>query len=196
MRAFPSASASRQPIGQAAVETAERIELGVQRAAIVRWFLARLGASLAVGLCLAAVPSTHTSSAPEHPVPPASSAPAGNLASSVPTASISPVDGLPPALELGHYYELALHVWVAGRQPETFATVTLAGADRSACFMEAVPAGTIATLRCTVDPARVGVAGLRVRVVGAAVNEVPVATTFDHSVVPTNHPVVATGSSE
>jgi hypothetical protein len=162
----------------------------------VRWFLAWLGAGLAIGLCLAAVPSTHSSSAPEHPVPPATRAPAGNVALSVPTASISPVDGLPPVLELGHHYELAVRVWVAGRQPKTFATVTLAGADRSACVVKAVPAGTIATLRCTVDPVGAGVAGLRVRVVVAAVNQVAVVATFHHSVAPTGHPVVATGSSE
>jgi hypothetical protein len=122
-------------------------------------------------------------------MPRAVSAPAGNVALSVPTASISPVDGLPAVLERGHHYELAVHVWVAGRQPETIATVTLAGADRSACAVKVVPAGTIATLRCTVDPTRVGVAGLNVSVVVGAANEMPVVATFDH-------PVVATGSSE
>jgi hypothetical protein len=169
----------------------------------VRWFLARLAAALSVGLCLAAVPSTHTSSVPERPMPPAPSTPAGNVALSVPTASISPVDGLPAVLELGHHYELAVHVWVAGRRPKTFATITLAGADRSACVLKAVPAGTIATLRCTVDPTRVGVAGLNVSVVVGAVNGVPVVATFSHAIVPTNgpvvpstHPAVATGSSE
>ncbi|HTC70774.1 MAG TPA: hypothetical protein VK662_14485, partial [Acidothermaceae bacterium] len=85
---------------------------------------------------------------------------------------------------------------VAGHQPKTFAIVTLAGADRSACAVKAVPAGTVATLRCTVDPTRVGTAGLHVSVVVAAPNEVPVVATFDHGVVSTTHPVVATGSSE
>ncbi len=162
----------------------------------MRWFLARLAAALSVGFCLAAVPSTHTSSVPERPMPPATSAPTGNVVLSVPTASIAPVDGLSPVLEVGHHYELAVHVWVAGRQPKTIATVTLAGADRSACAVKVVPAGTIATLRCTVDPTLVGVAGLNVSVVVGAANEVPVVATFDHSVVSTDHPAVATGSSE
>jgi hypothetical protein len=158
----------------------------------VRWFLARLGAALALGLCLAAVPSTHTSSAPEHAVPPPTSARAGNVAVGVPSASISPADGLPLVLELGHHYELAVHVWVAGRQPNAFATVTLIGASRSACVVKAVPAGTIATLHCTVEPTRLGVAGLHVSVVVAAADQAPIVAKFVHSVVATSHPVVAT----
>jgi hypothetical protein len=149
----------------------------------VRWFLARFCTALAVAFCVAAIPS-HTSSVPEH-VPPIATAPAGNLALSVPTASIAPADGLPSVLQRGHHYQLTVHVWVAGRQPETFATVALAGADRSACVAEAVAAGTIATLRCTFDPTQVGAAGLRVTVQVAAAKGVPVVATFDHPVVAT-----------
>jgi hypothetical protein len=162
----------------------------------VRWLLARLCAALAVGFCLAAVPSTHTSSAPERPVLQATSAPAGNVALNIPTALIAQADGLPPVLELGHHYELSLHVWIAGRQPKTFATVTLVGASRSACVVKAVAAGTIATLGCPVDPARVGVDGVRVSVVVPAADRAPVVATFVHSVVAMHHPVVATRSSE
>jgi hypothetical protein len=56
------------------------------------------------------------------------------------------------------------------------------------CVVKVLPTGTVATLRCTVDPIRVGAAGLRVTVRVAATGAVPVVATFDH-------PVVATGSS-
>jgi hypothetical protein len=154
----------------------------------VRWFVARFCTALAVAFCVAAIPA-HTSIVAEEVTPPVATAPAGNLALGVPTASISPTDGLPGVLQAGHHYQLRVHVWVAGRQPKTSATVWLAGAARSACVVRAVPAGTIATLRCAVDPTRVGAAGLRVTVVVAAANGVPIVATFDH-------PVVATGSSE
>jgi hypothetical protein len=120
---------------------------------------------------------------------PVASAPAGNVGVTVPTALVSPLDGLPAVLQRGHDYQLTVHVWVAGRQPKTFATVTLAGADRSSCVAKAVPAGTIKTLRCEVVPTRIGVTGLRVNVLVAAANGIPVVATFDH-------PVVATSSSE
>jgi hypothetical protein len=98
----------------------------------VRWFVARFCTALAVAFCVAAIPA-HTSAVPEHVTQPVATAPAGNLTLSVPTASISPVDGLPRVLQVRHQYQLGVHVWVAGHQAKTFATVSLAGAARSAC---------------------------------------------------------------
>jgi hypothetical protein len=155
----------------------------------MRGFLARFGTALAAACCLAAVPSTQTSSAPDRVTTPLTSVPTGNIGAIVPTALVSPLDGLPAVLLRGNYYQLTVHVWVAGRQPKTFATIALAGADRSSCVAKTVPAGTIATLRCAVVPTRIGVTGLRVSVLVAAANGVPLVATFDHA-------VVATGSSE
>lgn len=154
----------------------------------MRWFLARFCAALAVAFCGAAIPA-HTSIVPEHVTRPVAAALAGNVALSVPTALIAPTDGLPPVLSVGYRYQLRLHVWIAGRQPKTFATVSLAGAARSACVVKAVASGTITTLRCALVPTRIGGMGLRVSVFVAAANGIPVVATFDHA-------VVATGSSE
>ncbi|HEY0869360.1 MAG TPA: hypothetical protein VGD55_03090 [Acidothermaceae bacterium] len=150
----------------------------------MRWFLARFCSALVAAFCVAAIP-THTSTVPEHPVPPVATAPAGNVTLSVPTASIAPADGLPSVLARGHHYQLTVHVWVAGREPRTVATVSLAGAVRSACVVKAVPAGTVATLRCTVTPTQIGAAGLRVSVSVVGAHGVPIVATFDHPVVAT-----------